>query len=70
MISPNKIEVRKWFADNGDNTHIMNHNLDENSIVMDLGAYTGVWGQQIFNKFKCNLYLIEPIEKFYKVLEN
>lgn len=47
----NHEQVQKWIRDNGDNTHNLNYDLDENSIVMDLGGYTGVWAQQIIKKY-------------------
>lgn len=62
-------EINEWFAANGDNTHIFNHNLDENSIVMDLGAYTGVWAFELNKYIKCKIFLFEPIEEFYKIIE-
>ena len=43
-------EIDKWFKDRGDHTHNITYDLNENSVVMDLGGYTGVWGQQIINK--------------------
>lgn len=58
-------QIQKWRRDNGDNTHNLNYDLDENSIVMELGGYTGVWAQQIIKKYNPNLFIIEPIEKFY-----
>jgi len=70
MISPNRNEVQRWFRDNGDNTHILNHDLNDKSVVIDLGAYTGVWGKIIIDKFNCNLYLLEPIDEFVQVLKN
>lgn len=61
----NHEQIQKWKRDNGDNTHNLNYDLDENSIVMDLGGYTGLWAQQIIKKYNPNLFIIEPIEKFY-----
>jgi len=60
--------VPAWFAANGDNTHSINHNLNENSVVMDLGGYTGVWLKKMELKYNPNLYVVEPIKKFYDVL--
>lgn len=67
MISNNQ-EVSRWFNDNGDYTHNITYNLDEDSIVLDLGAYTGIWAQQIINKYNPNIYLIEPVPNFYETL--
>ena len=69
-LSLNSSEVQRWVRDNGDNTHNITYNLDENSVVMDLGGYTGVWAQQIIDKYNPNFYIIEPIPQFYDTLVN
>jgi len=63
-------EVQKWFRDRGDHTHNITYDLNENSVVMDLGGYTGAWGQQIINKYNPNMYILEPIGQFYNVMAN
>lgn len=63
-------EIKEWFAEKGHITHIINHNLNKNSIVVDLGAYTGEWASKLNNHIQCQIYLLEPVQKFYKVLEN
>lgn len=58
----------KWCIDNGDYTHNINYNLNENSIVVELGGFKGAWAEQIFNKYNSNIYIIEPIPKFYNFI--
>ena len=58
--------VRTWFSHDGDNTHRLNYDLNENSIVFDLGGYHGEWTQKIFNKYKCFVHVFEPIPNLYK----
>jgi len=64
-LTSNQNEVYRWVRDRGDYTHNITYDLDENSTVMDLGGYTGVWAKQIIDKYNPNLYILEPIEKFY-----
>jgi FkbM family methyltransferase len=66
----NSDEMVKWFKDNGDNTHNITYNLTENSIIMDLGGYTGVWAQQMIEKYNPNVYILEPVTKFYEGMVN
>ena len=61
----NKIEVQRWFKDKGDYTHNITYDLNEDSIVMDLGGFTGLWAKQIIAKYNPNMYIIEPIDSFY-----
>lgn len=62
----NDSEIVKWFRDNGDYTHNVNYNLNENSVIMDLGGYKGVWAQQMIDKYNPNVYILEPITSFYE----
>lgn len=58
-------EVYRWIRQNGDKTLGLTYDLNEDSIVMDLGGYTGVWLNQIVEKYNPNIYAIEPIKLFY-----
>lgn len=69
-ISLNHKELSRWFLDKGDYTHNVNYNLNSNSSIMDLGGYTGVWVQQMIDKYSPNVYIIEPIPKFYNIMSS
>jgi FkbM family methyltransferase len=58
--------VQTWFSHDGDNTHRLNYDLNENSIVFDLGGYHGEWAYKIFQKYNCNIHIFEPIPDLYK----
>jgi FkbM family methyltransferase len=66
----NSSEITRWFSDNGDYTHNITYNLTEESVIMDLGGYTGVWGQQMIDKYNPNVYILEPVTKFYDGMVN
>lgn len=66
----NTDEIHRWFSDNGDYTHNLNYDLNDESIVIDLGGYTGVWAQQIIDKYNPNVYIVEPIDEFYLGMVN
>ena len=61
-------QLQRWRGDNGDYTHNLIHDLNEDSTVIDLGGYTGEWAKEIISRYNCNVYLVEPVEKSYKVL--
>lgn len=65
----NRESIKKWFADSGDATHNLDHDLNKNSIVLDIGGYTGVWASQILEKYGCHIYILEPVPDFYEVIE-
>jgi FkbM family methyltransferase len=62
--------IEQWINDNGDNTHRLNYNLNNNSIVFDLGGYIGWFTEQINNKYGSKIYCFEPIKEFYVELQN
>lgn len=63
-----KKELHRWFADKGDETHILNHDLNEDSVVIDIGGYKGVWAEKIVNKYNCTVFIYEPVNEFYNIL--
>lgn len=54
-----------WFKDSGDETHRLNYNLNSDSIIIDLGGYLGDWSKKIYDKYKCNIHIFEPVLKNY-----
>tara|TARA_R110000782_G_scaffold196841_1_gene286109 strand:- start:239 stop:1993 length:1755 start_codon:yes stop_codon:yes gene_type:complete len=66
-LEKNKIQlsVNKWFSERGDFTHNLNCDLTKDSIVFDVGGYAGEWAERIYNKYKCTIYVFEPVKEFY-----
>jgi FkbM family methyltransferase len=64
-LTLNSNEIHRWFNDRGDYTHNITYDLNENSTIMDLGGYTGVWAQQMIEKYNPNVYIVEPVPNFY-----
>lgn len=62
--------VQPWFAANGDATLRLKYDLNENSIVFDLGGYKGEFASDIYNKFSPTIYVFEPILSFYEIIKN
>jgi len=54
----------KWRQDRGDKTHRLDYDLNENSVVFDLGGYEGQWSSDIFSRYCCNIYIFEPVTDF------
>jgi len=62
--------VLHWVADKGDMTLSLEHELDENSLVIDLGGYTGEWAHKIFARYNCDIEIYEPTQQFVKQIED
>jgi FkbM family methyltransferase len=57
--------MNDWFKNDGDNTLRINYNLNETSLVVDLGGYHGDFSQKIYDKYHCNIICVEPCKLFY-----
>lgn len=60
----------QWHADNGDYTHRLNYNLNDDSIVLDLGGYEGWFSEQINRKYGSKIFCFEPIKKFASQIDD
>lgn len=69
MIRLDSHYVRLWKRHNGDVVHNLNYQLDSNSVVIDIGGYTGQWAEQIVKLYNSKVYIVEPVPDFYQVLE-
>ena len=66
-----KIQFKRcqpWFQIDGDNTLRLNYNLNRDSVVFDLGGYKGEFAQKIYSKYECEIYIFEPVQKFYQII--
>jgi FkbM family methyltransferase len=67
---PDQQSVKVWFRDKGDKTLRLNYNLDESSLVFDLGGYEGQWASDIFAMYGCSIHIFEPVEDFANKIEH
>ena len=42
----------------------LNYDLNEDSVVFDVGSYIGDWSRNIYLQHKCNIHTFEPIEDY------
>ena len=54
-------DIKQWFADDGDNTLLLDHDLNEDSVIYDLGGYLGLWNGKMYDKYKCRIEVFDPI---------
>jgi len=67
---PFQLEVNRWFRDRGDETLRLDYPLQEDSVVFDLGGYKGDFAAAIHERYKCKVFLFEPVLAFYQVCAN
>ena len=59
-------EIKRWFANKGDQTHRLDYELDKTSIVLDVGGFEGDFAASISEKFGSKVFLFEPVKSFYE----
>lgn len=69
MGSLQKFRIKRWFEIDELQNLRYSHKLDENSIVFDVGGFNGETTENYFNKFKCEIWVFEPVEEFAKEIE-
>lgn len=67
--NPHKTCVKSWVDANGDKTLRLDYNLNENSIVFDMGGYHGDWTAEIFCKYGCFMHVFEPVQSFTQIIK-
>lgn len=62
-------ELVKWFSADGDGTKRLDYDLNENSLVIDLGGYKGQFASDLFSKYLCKVMVFEPIAEFFESMQ-
>ncbi len=47
---------------------LVDHQLNENSIVFDIGGYKGIFSDAIIRRFNPYMYVFEPVSDYYDIL--
>ncbi|MHB8710421.1 MAG: FkbM family methyltransferase [Minisyncoccota bacterium] len=58
-----------WHAINGDNTLRINYDLDQDSVVFDVGGYMGQWFHEISAIYGSTIHVFEPVQKFANIIQ-
>jgi len=63
-----KLRVRPWLKIRGDENLRLDYDLNENSVVFDLGGYEGEWSNDIFSKYGCYVHVFEPVREYSEAI--
>lgn len=61
--------VLPWVAVKGEEKYRFVYDLNQNSVVYDVGGYMGEWAEPIIDRFDCYLEIFEPVKQFLDILE-
>ncbi len=65
-----KVNLHEWFSNDGDNTLLVEHDLNNESIVIECGGYLGHWTDQINRMYEPKIYVYEPVKNYFDTLQN
>lgn len=63
-LTPFERRVQEWLRAGNDRTLRLQYDLNENSLVFDLGGYVGQWTSDIFSMYQCQIHIFEPVPVF------
>ena len=66
-LNPHTKMVHKFKREGGEHKRY-DYDLNENSIVYDIGGYKGEWAGKIFNFYNCNIKIFEPVKEFTQMI--
>lgn len=61
--------IKKWFSDEGDEKLRQEYELNNESLVIDLGGYKGQWASDIYARYCCRVLICEPVKSFADKIE-
>ncbi|HRO41244.1 MAG TPA: FkbM family methyltransferase [Flavipsychrobacter sp.] len=62
------LRFKKWEAEDGDHNLRFDYNLNDSSLVFDVGGYKGEFAAAIFCKYNCEVYVFEPLPQFFNII--
>lgn len=67
-MSISDVNKLKWHKDKCEKILRYEYDLDENSIIMDVGAYEGDFASEMFARYRPIIYVFEPVSIYIKQL--
>jgi FkbM family methyltransferase len=70
MLGLNLSIIESWKSCDGDNTNLINYDLNQDSKILELGGYNGTWIRKMISKYDPFVFVIEPIPSFFQNIRN
>lgn len=62
--------IDEWMSEGCYDTIWIEHDINENSTVLELGGYKGRWVEKIRQIYNPKIFILEPIKEYYEDLNN
>ena len=60
----------EWMSEGCYDTIWIEHDINENSTVLELGGYKGRWVEKIRQIYNPKIFILEPIKEYYEDINN
>lgn len=70
MLELNLSIIESWKSCDGDNTNLINYDLNQGSKILELGGYNGTWVRKMISRYDPFVFVIEPIPAFFQNIKN
>ncbi len=57
--------VKQWRKDKGDEVLRLDYDLNQESIVLDVGGFQGKWASDLYSKYNPKVFIFEPVNDFF-----
>ena len=64
------VALSDWYKAKGDTTLRVDYPLTSESVVLDIGGYSGDWSLQIANRYNPHLFIFEPVPFFFEKIQH
>lgn len=69
MADDHERRAMAWNAAGFDKTLRLDYDLNETSVVLDVGGYEGQWASDCYSRYNCRIEVFEPVEEFAAGIE-
>lgn len=66
LRDPFLVSVKQWKRDRGDERLRTNYDLNQDSVVLDIGGYAGDFAHEMNQKYGCRVLVFEPMPRFFE----
>jgi FkbM family methyltransferase len=64
FLTDREREYKRWLRDGGDAKLRFDYPLNSESLVLDVGGFTGQWASDIYARYNCQVWIFEPVPLF------
>lgn len=69
LPTEHELMMRKWWEDGGDYELRFSYDLDDESVVLDVGGFEGQWASDLFSRYRCRIFVFEPVSSYATRIE-